>query len=667
MNTIWHLILVVILACFSAIFQAISPQAVAADSLPFLFLLAEKNGGGSQEQPIINPVNNQQILQGNTYTYTPTLSQGRNVTWYKVYGPDDLSVSGSNGSITWNIPGTLPGEAFYVGVKACNDRGCGTETWIVNVGDGNFVYIDPDLVTGNNDGTSWDNAFRSVTVGTSAAGTQSGDTLIVKNGVYSDADNRIYNDPSGRGSVPPSGSPTAYTTILAETPGGVLFDGENIRRPIRLKGSHDTGRGSTSPATIEVSYIAIKGFVAGRSSAAGAIGLSSVHHIKLIYCGAYDQAADSGAIIGIGYSSFVLVESCYAYGHGRELIAAFMSDRVILRRNVGRIDRSTSSEPIGGFVHYSDRDSITANCIVIDSDQPQYWLNHTYLAGAFCNDCGAYCYYDFGQIENIVTTRSLALNSYGKLIVKSNSQGNSTEAEAVYDNIVGWDMKAWYGNGAHVGDPTSMILSRGDIVIDQSTFGAFSSPAGPVAGGAFFNSWEDDSVSGDVVTNSIIYNIRDYDDVGGGLFFDWETVDHNNIYDTGSINVYNTADTNGENYNPVTNGLEYITRVSPGSQLDNDGIGADLSFMYGKSGTMWGEPGYNSETTTPMWPFPAEDLIQEKMAAYSYDSGNLSGERGFAADVDNPRTPRGKRTLTSYIWEYLGNAMPCEVYKKCNE
>jgi len=59
-----------------------------------------------------------------------------------------------------------------------------------------------------------------------------------------------------------------------------------------------------------------------------------------------------------------------------------------------------------------------------------------------------------------------------------------------------------------------------------------------------------------------------------------------------------------------------------------------------------------------MWPFPNEDLIKAKMKAYSFTDSNgaVSGKRGFCAD--------GKQldgvsdiTLTSYIWEYLGNTL----------
>lgn len=92
-------------------------------------------------------------------------------------------------------------------------------------------------------------------------------------------------------------------------------------------------------------------------------------------------------------------------------------------------------------------------------------------------------------------------------------------------------------------------------------------------------------------------------------------------------------------------------------------IGANVTTLIGTPGTLWGEPGYNTDTGVAMWPFPNEDLIKAKMKAYSFtdSNGTVSGKRGFCAD--------GKQldgvsdiTLTSYIWEYLGNKMPAGIY-----
>ncbi len=623
--------------------------------------------------PLINEIDIEQVNQGATYTRTPTLSAGADVKWRKAHGPDDVAVNGSTGEVTWPIPSSMADESFYIGVKAINDEGSDTEVWILKVGSGGaIVYVDPNA-TGSGSGSSWSNACTTIMAGGSK--TNSGDTLIIKDGLYTGALNRLYNDPGGQGTLPASGTSSAWTTVMAENPGGVVLDGENALQPFRLKGNWGGNRGTSGPGTHDVSYMAVKGIIAGRSSLSGPIVVSSVQYVKIILCGGYDQAADSGGIINIQKSEYVLVESCYTWGHGREMVLSFMSDHVIIRRCVARMDRSTSSEPLGGFVHYGDRDGITANCIMIDSDQPDYWLNHTYLAGAYCNDCGGYCYYDYGQIQNILTTHSIALNCYGRLIVASNTEFIDIAEPPVYSNLVGWDMKAWYGNGAHTGEPASTILSRGDITIENCTFGKFRSPAGNINSGVFFNSWQDNtgSTRGDIMTNTIIYDIKNYGETPGGVFRQWNTVDYCTIHNTGTISVIDTTHTNTITTNPTANGLTYITRIEAGSPLSTAGanntrVGAHLEFMYGKSGTLWGEPGYNVETSTPMWPFPHEDLIREKMRAYSYtgemnngNSGTLSGARGFCAD--------GKQlngvddiTLTSYIWEYTGHPIPADIY-----
>ena len=104
--------------------------------------------------------------------------------------------------------------------------------------------------------------------------------------------------------------------------------------------------------------------------------------------------------------------------------------------------------------------------------------------------------------------------------------------------------------------------------------------------------------------------------------------------------------------------MKYITRIEAGSNLAGLGesgsnIGATLSNLVGTPGTLWGETGYNTDTGVSMWPFPNEDLIKTKMAAYT--GGEIDGARGFCSDTANPRTDTGEVTLTSYIWEYLGN------------
>jgi hypothetical protein len=113
----------------------------------------------------------------------------------------------------------------------------------------------------------------------------------------------------------------------------------------------------------------------------------------------------------------------------------------------------------------------------------------------------------------------------------------------------------------------------------------------------------------------------------------------------------------------------YPVRVEDGSTLDGAGsggsdIGPTILKQIGISGTLYGETGYDTITNVDLFPFPNESKIKTQMSSYTnnWPEGNLPNPaRGFCAD--------GKQlngvddiTLTSYIWEYLGNEMPDDIY-----
>jgi hypothetical protein len=114
--------------------------------------------------------------------------------------------------------------------------------------------------------------------------------------------------------------------------------------------------------------------------------------------------------------------------------------------------------------------------------------------------------------------------------------------------------------------------------------------------------------------------------------------------------------------NPLSDGtppsIKFITRIENGALLNGAGfggsdIGANVLYRYGIDGSRFGDPGYHSLSATPLWPWPNESRIKNEMCA-----GTV---RGFCSN--------GKRldgvesiTLTSYVWEILGNAMPAGIY-----
>lgn len=144
---------------------------------------------------------------------------------------------------------------------------------------------------------------------------------------------------------------------------------------------------------------------------------------------------------------------------------------------------------------------------------------------------------------------------------------------------------------------------------------------------------------------------------GGGAF--WSTVKGSNI--TGStdynINVSSCAViggsiTNATEVNNSTTGVvgdfQYILRSPYATR------GATIEKQMGVTGTFWGDTDWNTLTGTDLWPWPYETnirnlFIESNTPPAGTDPTTNDTTRGFCAS--------GK-TLTSYIWEYLGNPSP---------
>ena len=97
--------------------------------------------------------------------------------------------------------------------------------------------------------------------------------------------------------------------------------------------------------------------------------------------------------------------------------------------------------------------------------------------------------------------------------------------------------------------------------------------------------------------------------------------------------------------------LKYLLRIEPGSKLKGRGyggadIGANVLYRYGVDGSRHGEPDFNALTDTPLWPWPNEDRIKTEMCE------KTGVTRGFCR----------ARSLTHYLWEYLGQPMPTDPY-----
>ncbi|WDN87095.1 hypothetical protein BuS5_00063 [Desulfosarcina sp. BuS5] len=463
---------------------------------------------------------------------------------------------------------------------------------------------------------------------TAVAGMNGGDTLIIRDGTYSGDNNALWQF-----AVPPSGTADQYTTIKAEHDGEAIFP-DSFLRMANVADQH---------------YVSYEGLKSESS-----VRISGADHIKFLRCSFTMNVSglSNDNCFSAGSSEYILLEDCWAWG-GNHYAFLIGGDHIVLRRCVVRIDRIDCSWPMAAFSMYSSNNTVLQNCIVIDSDHDEYWFNTDERGPSFYVHHGA---------TNVIIDSCIGLNNDNYFT------GGSPGA--------GWDIKnsvAWSIKNRGIGARSDNGLSPGGYNINHCTMGGLV--------GYGVDSWGGTAGTTDV-TNSIFYNISDTalhsGDIAGS------SSDNNVLYANGqNYNGFSAFpnDYCSENSNAIDpidgtpgNGipaLKYLVRIEDGSNLDgtaSDGgdRGATIIKRMGKSGTFWGEPGYNllqdgtnGQADENLWPFPNEDIIRQHMRAYSYDNGNLSGARGFCTGTSMDGSPQ---TLTKYIWEYLGNPIPPEIY-----
>jgi hypothetical protein len=580
--------------------------------------------------PVIGPIEDDSSSAGVTYTKQPSLTQGSGATWTKLYGPDDLTVNASTGAVSWTIPSNLARESFYVGVRATNSEGRADRVWILKVGGGSYRYVGSGQT------------YSTITAATAAA--SSGDTIVVKAGTYTGAPNQMINYGTARDTLPPSGSSSiGYTTCMAEYPGAATLDGGTTYTMIQGTGKYNT-RNPDNLGTYDLSYIAFKGFViTGSSSIAGGFLMNHASHIKLTHALVY-EGQDDGSPIEFMRGQYNLIENCATWGRGRIGILMYLEDYAIMRRCITRSDYSNATNPMVGFDAYAVNYFRGQNLINVDSKKNM--PNATYDGSGFCMSVGAY---GTGTLNN-KTSESIMLNHEGRFLSFSPNPGG-TYGPVSLENVVGYDIKAKNFNSEGIVNP---IVAAHDGTLSHVTLGKWSAPDGTIPYNAMINAWGGNQS----ITYSIMFDFKQY---GGATIanacYAVETLDHINYYGVGNLSTNGGTPTNTSTSNPQSNGLLYLPRIEPGSVLATAGEGATVLYMRGKSGTLWGETGYDTLTDVPMWPFPMEDLIKTKMCAYNLHSVN--GNRGFCVGNSKDGTPQ---TLTKYIWEYLGNQIPAQIY-----
>ncbi|HAM36342.1 MAG TPA: hypothetical protein DCP85_10510, partial [Elusimicrobia bacterium] len=542
------------------------------------------------------------------------------------------------------ITGLSAGTAYYARLRAYDAAGNTSANSAAAAGatsaaaGGNTYYVDASAANDSGNGSS-SSPKKYIASGISLL--SSGDTLIIKDGTYTGANNMI-GDYASPQVWPPSGTAGNPTTIKAEHMGMAVLDGQ-LNYPAFSNNNRNYPSG-------KINYLHIDGIVF-RNGSGGAFSLMGDYN-KVTHCGFMTGGSADGYPAGeypiasiAGGSSYSLVEDCWVWGKGRYGFYTSSinggTNRIIFRRIIVRLDSTPTGVMTAGLRFYNSSSNIMQNCVVIDgninpgSGSPEAIAtgggsssgesNHLFLGNIVLNNPNmvGFC------PEKLKTAATFSHNVlWGGVNGFQQTQDWVTPAVLTLSNLtIGNNnfntQTAWGADSAHAGIGLRGNYS-GTINLSNSIIQV------PNASTAFYNGPTQAS-------NSHVYLAS-----GGGLGSGYPV--------SGYASFNNATQTTLNNA-----GLKYLPRTEPNSTLANAGIGTNILYQYGGSGTFYGDAGWNvASTSDPLWPYPNEQFWAAKMAAYNGAGAN--GNRGFAALASQSSTP-----LTDYIWTYLGNPKP-DIY-----
>lgn len=416
--------------------------------------------------------------------------------------------------------------------------------------------------------------------GISLLSSSGGDTLIIQAGTYSNANDGVTSVPSGKVG--------AYNIIKAAIDGTVT-----------IKGALTLGLGDH--------YVQFEGLKWDFNDTKVIEG-RYVKFIRTAFKGGATSGNNVTVQIGTNDASpgaqYVLLEDSWVYGPGgRYKVLVYNSDSVILRRVVARHDGGWSYDgqnPQGVFTVYDSKNIRVENCLAIDSlSNLDGFESNFYIVGNGSTNVSE---------SNVKVSGSMVLNGPGNGMA---FDGGNPYQSAVLEDVVIWNAAA--GGIASNGSAHSVAINRATVN----------------SGGTGFADWNGGGRIS--VSNSIAYK-----NSGGAV---------SGLNSSNMVSYGNGSDT-GTVLDPTKNGLVYLPRIEVGSKLKTLGsnggqIGAQMDQRIGASGTMFGEPGYDTVGMDSLWPWPNEGRIKSDFSEYN--------SRGFSAS---------SKTLTDYVWSYLGSASP---------
>jgi hypothetical protein len=462
-----------------------------------------------------------------------------------------------------------------------------------------------------------------------------GDTLMIGDGTYAEQITQM-----------PNGTASAYTTIQAVNDWGVTIDASGF------------SNNYMDGIRVSASYVVIRGFHVKMNQANDndlGVDVFSSDHVKIQRCSvSYSGTTGNVAAFNVGpMSDYTLIEESYAYGGGRYPFLVYQATHTVVRRCVSRLDYWNGSLQAANFTNYNGDMTVWENNIAIDSDTAN-------IAGS-------------GIFGGFFSENKPPDSSWSGTATRETHRGNIVlNVKAVYSAIYDYDISnlhtysddiVWDSYGGYYGDYVhgdAPVLTTTRFTIGQ-ILGKYDGMNGQGSAGTgfFIGPGASGTRVSNTVTDSIFWNNPSY-----GIA-DYASGDYNSYWGNGANYGGAYATPKAGTHDLTSNlmaGLMYLPRIEAGSQLATAGasggqVGASVVQMWGATGSLWGDPGYDTIGTELLWPFPNEGVIAADMASYSGPGG--VGARGFATGTSKDGSPQ---TLTKYIWEYLGHQIPPDIY-----
>src|ERR1017187_215453 len=512
-----------------------------------------------------------------------------------------------------------------------------------------FASVYYIAASGGSDSNAGTTGSRWATFGHAFSVMHGGDTLIVGNGTYTE-------DITLNGQTSLNGSSGAYTTIQAENTWGATVDG-----------SATTPAYKSSLYIYGMAYVQVIGikFASGVSLTGGQqpVVVNSSDHIKLIKLAGYNAPCNNNTdVFDISQDTYTLVEDSHAWGCGRYKFLAYEDQNVIFRHNVARHDSSEVSGVVIGtwgrqnaqFTMYDSTNVIWQNDISVDSGEMDASTGNLY-GGLWSENNSSVD--NSGKYEGLIFTNLKTGTSsccyFGAAINDQKLIGTRDMHDIAIINSIGG---IWTDRTDTTGTMSDLLIHH---ITTVNITGSSPNTANE-ADGVGMMDVSNANYSRELGEDSILQQDNSYG-VGG-----WLTSDYNIFYsNTANFGASASGHTPSAGAHDLLNtnpGLLYPVRVesgTPGYGTASDGgnRGATILYRIGTPGTVWGDAGYDTLTSTSLWPWDDEAVIKADMAAYT--GQGASGTRGFAAPGNG--LYGGPITLTSYIWESLGNACPANV------